>query len=142
VNTTCRRAIHDGTGVGNVVNDYIDQRSTPFIMAGRDRDEMLTEYIAAVERGDLIAPRIESAYTDHKYASVESIYSRSKDEHLSDIICSFGLAWHTARRKRPRVRSRSTSSVSRPMARRRRRTLPGETSVGVQCIRVRPVCST
>jgi len=99
----CYRAIHDGTGVGNVVNDYIDQRSTPFQMVGRDRDEMLTEYIAAVERGEFIAPRIESAYTDHKYASVESIYSRSKDEHLSDIICSFALAWHTCHRKRPRA---------------------------------------
>lgn len=99
----CHRAIHDGTGVGNVVNDYIDSRSTPFIMVGRDRDEMLTEYIAAVERGELIAPRIESAYTAHKYASVDSIYSRSKDEHLPDEICSFALAWHTSKRKRPKA---------------------------------------
>lgn len=99
----CRRAIHDGTGVGNVVNDYIDSRSTPFIMVGRDRDEMLTEYIAAVERGEFVAPRIESAYVAHKYASVESIYSRKQDEHLPDEICSFALAWHTCHRKRPRA---------------------------------------
>lgn len=99
----CYRAIHDGTGIGNVVNDYIDSRSSPFMMVGRDRDEMLTEYIAAVERGEFIVPRIESAYTAHKYASVESIYSRNKDEHLADEICSFALAWHTAHRKRPRA---------------------------------------
>jgi hypothetical protein len=27
--------IHDGTGLGNVVNDYLDARVTPFIMSGR-----------------------------------------------------------------------------------------------------------
>jgi hypothetical protein len=95
------KAIHDGTGVGNVVNDYIDSRSIPFIMSGRQRSEMLTEYIAAVERGDLVAPRIESAYTAHKYASVEDVYNTTKEAHLPDEMCSFALAWHLSHRKRP-----------------------------------------
>jgi hypothetical protein len=94
------KAVHDGTGVGNVVNDYIDSRSVPFIMSGRQREEMLTEYIAAVERGDLIAPRIESAYTAHKYASVEDVYGGGKDAHLPDEMCSFALAWTRAKRRR------------------------------------------
>jgi hypothetical protein len=95
------RAYHDGTGIGNVVNDYIDARSIPFIMAGRQRDEMLTEYIAAVERGEIIAPRVESAYTAHKYASTEDIYGGGKDTHLPDEVCSMALAWHGSKRKRP-----------------------------------------
>lgn len=97
------KAVHDGTGVGNVVNDYIDSRSRPFIMGGRQRDEMLTEYIAAVERGDLIAPRIESAYTAHKYASVEDVYGGGKTTHLPDEVCSFALAWTYNKRKRPQA---------------------------------------
>jgi hypothetical protein len=93
------KGIHDGTGVGGVVNDYIDRRSRPFLMTGRQRAEMLTEYIAAVERGLVQAPRITSAYTAHKYASHESIYNIGTDSHLPDEICSFALAWAATGRK-------------------------------------------
>jgi hypothetical protein len=91
--------IHDGTGVGNVVNDYIDRRSFPFLMTGRQRNEMLTEYVAAVERGLVEAPRITSAYTAHKLASYESLYNIGQDSHLPDEICSFALAWKRTGRK-------------------------------------------
>lgn len=93
-------AIHDATGLGNVVGDYLDARVKGFIMSGRARDDMLTEYIAAVEKGQLLAPKIESAYTEHKYASNEDIYGRGKDYHLPDTVCAFALAWHL-RNKRP-----------------------------------------
>lgn len=88
------RAIHDATGLGNVVKDYLDVRVTDFVMTGRQRDDMLTEYIAAVEKEQLIAPKIETAYTEHKFASIEDIYGRGKDNHLPDTICAFALAWH------------------------------------------------
>jgi hypothetical protein len=93
------KGIHDGTGVGNVINDYIDRRSRSFSMTGRQRNEMLTEYIAAVERELIIAPRVTSAYTAHKYASFESIYNIGKDSHLPDEICAFALAWLASGRK-------------------------------------------
>jgi hypothetical protein len=93
------RGIHDGTGVGNVVNDYIDRRSFAFLMTGRQRNEMLTEYIAAVERGLIEAPRVSSAYSAHKLASYESIYNIGADSHLPDEICSFALAWKRSGRK-------------------------------------------
>lgn len=86
--------IHDGTGLGNVVNDYLDHRATPFIMSGRARDDMLSEYVSAVESGKLVAPKIESAYTEHKYCSLEDLYGRGKDTHLPDTVCAFALAWH------------------------------------------------
>lgn len=97
----CNKAIHDGTGVGNVVNDYIDRRSRPFLMTGRQRNEMLTEYIAAVERDLVRSARITSAYTAHKYASYEQIYNIGQDSHLPDEICSFALAWKATGRKIP-----------------------------------------
>ena len=50
-------AIHDGTGLGNVVNDYVDVRARSFLMTGEKRDAMLSEYVNAVEKGMVSAPR-------------------------------------------------------------------------------------
>jgi len=91
-------AIHDATGLGNVIADYLDERVKNFIMSGRDRDDMLTEYINAVEKGALVAPKIETAYSEHKYASVEDIYGRGKDNHLPDTVCAMALCWHMRNR--------------------------------------------
>ena len=44
-------AAHDGTGIGNVVNDLIDERPHKLLMVGRTRTELLVEYITAAERG-------------------------------------------------------------------------------------------
>lgn len=97
------KAIHDATGLGNVVADYLDARVKGFIMSGRQRDDMLTEYIAAVERGDLVAPKIESAYSEHKYASNEDIYARGNTYHLPDTVCAFALAWNMRNHKRTTI---------------------------------------
>ena len=43
--------IHDATGLGAVVADYIDRRARGFIMAGRVRDDMLSEYVSSIENG-------------------------------------------------------------------------------------------
>lgn len=94
------RAIHDATGLGNVVKDYIDQKARNFVMSGRARDDMLTEYISAVERGELRCPRVATAYSAHKYASVEDVYAKGKEHHLPDEICAFALAWHAAGQKK------------------------------------------
>lgn len=93
------KGIHDATGVGGVVRDLIDSRVRGFLMTGRQRNEMLTEYIAAVERGLVKVPRVTSAYSAHKYASFESIYNIGTNVHLPDEICSFALAWLGTGRK-------------------------------------------
>lgn len=86
-------AIHDSTGLGNVVNDYVDVRARGFTMTGEKRDAMLTEYVNGVEKGRLRAPRIQTAYLAHKYAQVGDLYSRSQEFHLPDEVCSFALAY-------------------------------------------------
>ena len=98
------RAIHDATGLGNVVSDYLDARVKGFIMSGRARDDMLTEYIAAVEKGDIVSPKIKSAYVEHLYASNEDMYGGGKDAHLPDTVCAFALAWHMRKNIKPNVR--------------------------------------
>jgi len=86
-------AIHDATGLGGVVADYLDMRARGFLMTGAQRDNMLSEYVSAVENDKFRAPRINSFYKAHLYASVEQLYSRGKEFHLPDEVCSMALAW-------------------------------------------------
>lgn len=64
-------AIHDSTGLGNVVSDYVDIRARGFTMTGEKRDAMLSEYVNAVEKGMVSAPRVKTAYLAHKYCVAE-----------------------------------------------------------------------
>lgn len=95
--------IHDATGLGGVVADYIDARAYGFLMTGEKRDNMLSEYISAVENDHIRAPRINSFYKAHLYCSVEDIYSRGKEFHLPDEVCSMALAWNLVSRRVPAV---------------------------------------
>jgi hypothetical protein len=85
--------IHDATGLGGVVADLLDDRVRNFLMTGAQRDNMLSEYVAAVENDKVRAPRIDSIYKGHLYCSTEDLYSRGKEFHLPDEVCSSALAW-------------------------------------------------
>jgi len=88
-------AIHDATGLGNVVNDYIDTRARKFIMTGEKRSNMLTEFVGAIERGYFRFPDITSAHLEMKYCRTGDLYSgATKDYHLPDTVCTFALAWN------------------------------------------------
>lgn len=93
------RAVHDATGVGNVVRDYMETRAEGLVLGGRKYDDLMTEYIAAVERGDYKAPHIRHPYTEHKYASMDAIYG---SEHMPDTVIAFALA-HRAAKRAPRT---------------------------------------
>jgi hypothetical protein len=95
--------IHDATGLGRVVSDMMDARVRNFVMAGRERDDMLSEFVSGVERGQITAPRIGSFYREILYASVDDLYSRGKDFHLPDSFCSAALAWKLVSHKFPAV---------------------------------------
>lgn len=86
--------IHDATGLGNVVGDYLDMRARGFLMTGAKRDNMLSEYVSAVENDRVRSPRINSFYVAHKYVSNDDLYSRSQEFHLPDEVCSAALAWN------------------------------------------------
>jgi hypothetical protein len=85
--------IHDATGLGAVVNDYVERRARGFQMVGAQRDNMLSEYISSVENDRWRVPRIATFYKKHLYASVEMIYARGKEFHLPDEVCSMALVW-------------------------------------------------
>lgn len=90
-------ALHDGTGLGDVVSSYLTSGAKGFIMAGRERANLLSEYIAAIERNEIEYPYIQYAYNEHKYASQEDVYSSGEGHHLPDSISAGALAWRAGR---------------------------------------------
>lgn len=97
------QGIHDATGLGRVVSDMMDSRVRNFVMAGRERDDMLSEFVSGVERGQITAPKIPSFYREVLYASVDDLYSRGKEFHLPDSFCSAALAWKLVSHRFPAV---------------------------------------
>ena len=98
--------VHDATGVGAAAHDLLREKMTsgefgkvkPVVMGGgRDRDAFYTEYIAAIEHGDLVYPRITYAYDEHRYVTPEDLFTGKG--HAPDSVVAGALAW-SARRKR------------------------------------------
>ena len=89
-------AAHDGTGLGDVVKDIVKHPAKAFIMAGRARADLLSEYITACEKGDVVYPFIRWAYDEHRFASQEDVFSSGEKHHLPDTISAGALGWHVA----------------------------------------------
>lgn len=94
------KVAHDATGIGSVVSDYIvvpkgSRRSDlkDIIMAGRTRNDMITNYVSAVEKGALKAPRLQWVFEQHKFATPDDLYNGSASAHLPDPIAAGALAW-------------------------------------------------
>jgi len=94
---------HDGTGIGNVVNDMIDERTVKVVMVGRDRVLLLTEYVAAVERGMYVLPRNTPLHMAHKAATVDDLYSTGlgRKYHLPDDVAAMAICHRAVVRQAP-----------------------------------------
>jgi hypothetical protein len=90
--------VHDSTGIGNVVDDLINYDRaliTSFRMVGRDREILFNDYIVAHENNELVSPRIEFAYGEHKYCTRDDLFGNG---HPPDSVVAGALAW-SARNK-------------------------------------------
>lgn len=90
-------AAYDQTGLGSVVKDIIKSQARGVIMAGRDRADLISNYIGAIERSEIESPFIAHMEAEHRLAS-RAIY-QSGDEHLPDTIAAGALAWSLSRTK-------------------------------------------
>jgi hypothetical protein len=108
--------IHDSTGVGGVVKDYLELpagmskrnfRDQP--LGGRMRSEMLEEYIMAIEDRKIISPRIGWMYDEHRYCTRDDLFGSG---HLPDSVCAGALAW-SFRNRRKSLSGVGTSGVTR-----------------------------
>lgn len=70
-NQRCTRypgtACHDGTGVGDAAHEWITGDAEAFVMTGRPRQELFTDYIAALESQALVSPKIAPCEAAHRY---------------------------------------------------------------------------
>ena len=88
---------HDATGLGNVVSDYIEQGADNIKMVGRRRADLFSEYIAGIERGEIIAPMIKFMETQHRLCSVDDLYGAG---HPPDSLVAGAMAYKAAGRRR------------------------------------------
>jgi hypothetical protein len=102
--------MHDATGVGNGVNDFLDDaggRLHKFVMIGRKRSEFLVDYITAFEHGHYSLPagggssQLAAGSSDpltvfkrmHRATTVADVFAPGKwDAHLPDDVCAMAMA--------------------------------------------------
>jgi|GEM_PF-1250123 len=95
-------AAHDATGIGNVVNDLIDERVIKFTMNGAKRGAMLMDYISAVEQLRYRLPANTPAFDAHKAATQEDVYGNGGwKAHLPDDVAAFALCHYAAEHGAP-----------------------------------------
>lgn len=94
------RAAHDATGGGDVVHGMMKgTKAEAVLLVGRDRYELLTDYVKAVESGEMKAPRLNGAgttpsvYGEHRYAGVDDLFKSGNQHHLPDSVCAMALAY-------------------------------------------------
>ena len=92
-----RRAAHDETGVGSVVNDYLTSSAQGLKMVGKARTDLLMHYCALIEDAGIIAPMIEWMYNEHKYAATDDLYGNG---HCPDSIVAGAMANYAASARR------------------------------------------
>lgn len=96
-------AIHDATGLGDVVEDLTDIRAEPFIMSGAERSDLFSEYIVDVEHGHYRLPQIKSLHLAHRFCEVDDLYMSGPKHHPPDEVVAMALANHAARELVPLV---------------------------------------
>lgn len=123
---------HDRTGLGNVVDDYVDfgDMVEGFTMVGRPRTQLLLDYITAVEHDDYSLPsgeilgevneagqpavdeQLAKVKRAHRGTTVADVYAPGKwNSHLPDETSAFALA-HRAASRSP-LPTTESSGVSR-----------------------------
>ena len=93
-------AAHDGTGLGNVVHDFMQSVAAKFVMVGRARTELLAHYITDFEHGGYRLPRsVAPLYRAHRTTTTDDVYAPAKwDAHLPDEVAAMALAHRAAGR--------------------------------------------
>lgn len=86
-------AAHDRTGLGDVVDGYLKTECDAVVLVGRERADVFSEYIGAIEREEVVAPFIELMQREHLYCSVDDLYGRG---HPPDTFVAAALAYRAA----------------------------------------------
>lgn len=86
-------AAHDATGLGDVIHDHLTIMADGVKMKGQARQNLLSEYIMALEDGEIEIPHIEYMYREHKTMTSDDIMGGG---HPPDSFVAGALAYRAA----------------------------------------------
>ena len=80
-----------------VIGEYVTAAVLDVDMVGQRRRDLFIDYVAALERHEIKAPRLEPFYTEHRYCRVDDVFGRG---HPPDTVVAMALAYHAFREGR------------------------------------------
>ena len=88
-------AVHDATGAGSAIGEFPalapHDQLQGVTLVGRDRVDLFRNYIAAIERDEIVCPRIDVFYTEHLYCGEDDLFGSG---HPPDTVVAMALAYH------------------------------------------------
>ena len=89
--------LFDETGIGDPVSStFKSDGYEGYQMVGKNKQELLNDYVAGVERDEVIGPRIHSMYDEHKFCRVDDLQRTGEGFHLPDTVQAGALAYRAA----------------------------------------------
>ena len=87
-------AAHDHTGGGRVVGEYVTAPILDVDMVGQRRRDLFIDDVAAIERHEITAPRVDPFYSEHRLCRVDDVFGSG---HPPDTVVAMALAYHAFR---------------------------------------------
>lgn len=90
-------AAHDKTGVGNMVDDYLTVPAQGIVLTGQQRADVFSDYIALIENGGIVSPKIAYCEAEHRYCTNNDL---SGSGHPPDSFVAGAMVCQAAQLKR------------------------------------------
>jgi hypothetical protein len=90
------KACHDATGLGDVVDGYLNVEAEGVILSGQTRSDTFTKYIAAIENGTIVSPAIRYCEGEHRYCTNEDLMGSG---HPPDSFVAGAMAFRASQQK-------------------------------------------
>ena len=94
-------AAHDATGAGNAMGAFpalaAHDQLQGVTLVGRVRTDLFRHDIGAIERHEIVGPRIDACYTEHLYCGEDDLFGSG---HPPETVVALALAYHAFKRGR------------------------------------------
>ena len=88
-------AAHDATGAGNAIGEFpalaAHDQLHGVTLVGRVQTNLFRNYIGAIERHEIVCPRIDACYAEHLYCGEDDLFGSG---HPADTLVAMALAYH------------------------------------------------
>lgn len=90
-------ACHDATGIGAVIDDYLEVMSEAVVMVGKRRSDLFGQYVVGIEAEEILCPDIGYLRDEHKWCTVGDVYTGHGERgHPPDTVVAMAMAWRAA----------------------------------------------